>query len=184
MRNQISSSKKELTIIQHKITKVSSLTEVWECPLKGEKSLHATLTFKPDDIIASFGSKEILTEPNYLTVQLNEQEHILLTPEFLQYINHSCNPNVLFDTTNMVVTCLSQIEVGEEITFFYPSTEWSMAQEFDCHCGTQGCLGRIQGAAHLHPDILLTYHISDYIKQLVFEEVDYTNLTEQNVDKL
>ncbi len=184
MRNQISSSSEELTIIQHKITKVSSWAEVWECPLTGEKSLHATANFIPSDIISNFQAKEILTEPNYLTVQLNDQEHILLTPEFLQYINHSCAPNVFFNTTKKVVTCLKKISVGEEMTFFYPSTEWSMAQEFDCNCGTQGCLGRIQGAAHLHPDILLTYQISDYIKELVFEEDDYTNLTEQKVDKL
>lgn len=166
MSNQISSTKQELNTPQHQVTKVSSFAEVWECPLTGEKSLHATVTFKQGDIISPFGVKEILKEPNYLTLQLNEQEHILVNPECLRYINHSCDPKVLFDTTNMVVTCLSQIEVGEEITFFYPSTEWSMAQEFDCHCKTQRCLGRIQGAAHLHPDILQTHQLSDHIKQL------------------
>jgi hypothetical protein len=175
MSNQIFSTKEELNTPQHQVTKVSSFAEVWECPLTGEKSLHATVTFKPGDIISTFGAKEILPDPNYLTIQLNEQEHIRITPEFLQYINHSCHPNVFLDTTNMVVTCLNQIEVGEEMTFFYPSTEWSMAQEFDCHCGTQGCLGQIQGAAHLHPDVLQTYQLNDYIQQLVFEEVDYTN---------
>lgn len=24
---------------------------------------------------------------------------------------------------------------GQDITFFYPSTEWDMAQGFDCACG-------------------------------------------------
>ncbi|MBR8839241.1 MAG: SET domain-containing protein [Stigonema ocellatum SAG 48.90 = DSM 106950] len=180
MTNQIFSTKEELTTTQHKVTKVSSFAEVWECPLTGEKSLHATVNFIPGDIISNLKAKEILTYPNYLTVQLNEQEHILFTSEFLHYINHSCDPNVFFDTTKRVLTCLRKIEVGEEMTFFYPSTEWSMAQEFDCHCGTQGCLGRIQGAAHLPPAILQTFQISDYIKQLVFEEVDDTNLMADN----
>lgn len=156
---------KKLTDLQHKITKVSSIAEIWECPTTGNKSLHASVTFIPDEVIYTFGSKEILNEPNYLSMQLNEQEHIMLAPEFLQYINHSCNPNVFFNPTDLVVTCLRRIEVGEEMTFFYPSTEWSMAQPFDCDCKSQKCLGRIQGALHLHPAILQTYKLSNYIKQ-------------------
>ncbi|MEG4836978.1 SET domain-containing protein-lysine N-methyltransferase [Microcoleus sp. B9-D4] len=165
MTHIVFSHQKKLTEIQHKVTKVSSFAEVWECPTTGNKSLQATVSFAPGDIISIFRAKERLTEPNYLTVQLNEQEHIMLAPEFLQYINHSCNPNVFFDTTHRVLRCLSQIEVGEEMTFFYPSTEWCMAQTFDCDCKTQKCLGRIQGALHLHPAILQAYQLSDYIKQ-------------------
>lgn len=26
------------------------------------------------------------------------------------------------------------LKEGDELTFFYPSTEWSMAQPFDCLC--------------------------------------------------
>ncbi len=89
----------------------------------------------------------------------------MLAPEFLQYTNHSCNPNVFFDTTDFVLRCLTKIEVGEEMTFFYPSTEWCMAQTFDCECKTEKCLGDIQGALYLHPAILQTYKLSDYIKQ-------------------
>jgi hypothetical protein len=33
------------------------------------------------------------------------------------------------------------IEVGQELTFFYPSTEWDMAQGFECICGTATCRG-------------------------------------------
>ena len=172
MTNQTFSTNKDLTTPQYQVTKVSSFAEVWKCTLTSVKSLHATVTFNPGDIISTFGAKEILTEPNYLTMQLNNQEHILLTPEFFQYVNHSCEPNVFFDTTKNVVICLRKIDEGEEITFFYPSTEWSMAQEFDCHCGTQGCLGRIQGAAHLHPDILQKHQISKHIKKLVCQEIE------------
>jgi hypothetical protein len=165
MTEKIFSLKENLTNVKHKVTKVSAFAEVWECSLTGNKSLKATISFVSGDIIFAFGAKERLTEPTYLTVQLNEQEHILIAPEFLQYINHSCNPNVFFDTTDRVITCLRKIEAGEEITFFYPSTEWSMVQEFDCYCKTQKCLGRIQGALHLHPAILQAYQLSDYIKQ-------------------
>ncbi|MEO1431860.1 MAG: SET domain-containing protein-lysine N-methyltransferase [Cyanobacteria bacterium J06632_19] len=125
----------------------------------------------PGDTIADFGIKAHLEKPNYLTVQIDDTEHILLEPEFLQYINHSCDPNVFFDTTNMVVTCLKTIEVGEAMTFFYPSTEWSMAQGFDCFCGSENCLKKIQGAAHLSPDIIDNYRFSEHIrKKLEFRD--------------
>lgn len=35
---------------------------------------------------------------------------------------------------------------GEELTFFYPSTEWKFDREFECGCGEEGCLGMIGGA--------------------------------------
>lgn len=38
---------------------------------------------------------------------------------------------------------------GDELTFFYPSTEWDMAQPFDCHCGSENCLGKVRGASEL-----------------------------------
>lgn len=155
----------QLTNIQYKVTKASSFAEVWESPLTGDKSLHATVTFMPGEIVSAFRGKEILSKPNYLSVQLNEQGHMMLEPEFLQYINHSCDPNVFFDTTNMVVICLKKIELSEQMTFFYPSTEWSMDRGFDCLCGTEECLGHIQGSAHLQTNILKQYKLSDYIQQ-------------------
>jgi len=32
------------------------------------------------------------------------------------------------------------LKKGDDITFFYPSTEWDMAQGFDCNCGAKVCL--------------------------------------------
>lgn len=142
---------------------VAPFAEIWECPETGEKSLRSCVKFNPGDTIATFGIKDRVKEPNYLSVQIDDTEHILLDPEFLQYINHSCTPNVFFDTTNMVVTCLNKIDIGEAMTFFYPSTEWSMAQGFDCLCGSEQCLGKIQGAVYLSPDILKNYRLSEHI---------------------
>jgi hypothetical protein len=146
------------------ITRVSSIAEIWKCSLTDEKSLHTTVSFNQGDIICSFKVKQILLVPNYLTLQSNEREHLMLNPHFLHYINHSCTPNVFFDTTKMVLTSLRKIEVGEEMNFFYPSTEWDMIQPFDCRCGSEECLGCIQGAAYLRGDILSKYQLSDYVQ--------------------
>jgi hypothetical protein len=41
------------------------------------------------------------------------------------------------------------LKAGEELTFFYPSTEWNMNQGFDCFCGSKRCLGYIGGAKYM-----------------------------------
>ena len=132
-----------------------------------EKTLqHALRAARPiakDEVISAFSAREVLTEPNFLTVQTELGKHILLQPEHLQYTNHSCEPNVFFDTTKMEQVALRDISEGEELCVFYPSTEWEMAQPFHCHCGSKKCLNIIRGAANVHPAILNEYRIGDFI---------------------
>ncbi len=153
--------------------KVSLFAEIGECQTTGNKSLYATVEFKSGQVISNFGNKEIFDRPNYLTVQIgDDHQHIMLDPEFLQYINHSCNPNVFFDTQKRVVIALGNIEIGEEFTFFYPSTEWSMDRGFDCICQSENCLEYIQGASHLPPNVLKKYKLSQYIQQKLKKDDD------------
>ena len=129
----------------------------------GEKSLHATAFFDAGETICHFSAESILATATYLTVQTGEDKHITLHPEFLQYINHSCYPNVFFDTTTMELVALKEIQPGDELMFFYPSTEWEMTQPFDCFCGTKQCLHRIQGAAYLSDEETKRYRLTDFI---------------------
>ncbi len=131
----------------------------------GQKSLHAASHFYPGDVICPFSAGMTIPYPTYLTVQTGDDRHITLMPEFLQYINHSCDPTVFFDTTTMELICLKAMQPGDEFTFFYPSTEWEMAQPFVCNCGSPECLQVINGAAHLTPDTLGKYRITDFILQ-------------------
>ena len=73
--------------IAEKSTKVAPFAEIRECPTSGSKSLHATVEFMPGQEIGKFGAKEVLDKPNYLTLQISDREHIMLNPDFLQYIN-------------------------------------------------------------------------------------------------
>jgi len=142
---------------------ISPFAKIWENKETSAKSLHSTQTFSPGDIITQIKITKYVTQPNYLSVQIDEAKYIMLKPEYLQYINHSCDPNVFFDTKNMQVVCLKPIEVGDAMTFFYPSTEWSMTQPFDCLCGATQCLEKIQGAAYLAPDISKMYKLNEHI---------------------
>jgi len=132
--------------------------------VSGQKSLIATKKFKPGELISLFHAGTTSSRPTYLTVQVGDKKHITLQPEFLQYINHSCDPNAFFNTTTMELTCLKAMKPGDEFSFFYPSTEWNMAQPFDCYCGSPKCLHTISGASHIAPEILDTYKLTDYIQ--------------------
>jgi len=139
--------------------------DVMQNSITGEKSLHATAFFDAGELICGFEPEKISASPTYLTVQVDEDKHITLQPEFLQYINHSCNPNVFFDTANMELIALKEIQPGDELVFFYPSTEWEMDQPFDCFCGYHQCLHRIQGAAHLSEEEANKYRLTNFIQQ-------------------
>lgn len=133
--------------------------------VNNQKGFFANRSYKPGEMVAEFSAGDILSEPTYLTVQIGIDKHIMLQPEHLQYINHSCDPNVFFDTYTMQVVALRDIGEGDEMTFFYPSTEWDMSQPFTCLCGSANCLGEIRGAAHISPDIISRYKLTRFIQQ-------------------
>jgi len=131
----------------------------------GQNALFALRPYQPGEVIANFSAGTISAEPTYLTVQVGVGKHITLQPEFLQYINHSCNPNVFFNTTTMQLVALKELQPEEEMTFFYPSTEWKMTQSFSCYCGDAGCLGEIKGAAYLTKEAQEKFRLTDFIQQ-------------------
>src|SRR5207249_640197 len=128
----------------NKIISIHSIARIEENLATGQRSLHATKLFKKGETISLFSAERVLSSPTYLTVQKDDGVHIVLSPSFLQYVNHSCWPNSFFDTSKMQWVALKDINEGDEFNFFYPSTEWQMAQSFQCHCGAQNCLGTIQ----------------------------------------
>jgi hypothetical protein len=142
-----------------------SFAAVRENLVNNQKAFFAQRSYQPGDTVIGFSAKEILSEPSYLTVQVGIGKHIMLHPEHLQYINHSCAPNVFFDTYAMQIVALKPIAEGDEMTFFYPSTEWDMAQPFTCFCGSNNCLREIKGAAHTNPDVLNNYKLTRFIQQ-------------------
>ncbi|KAB5586059.1 hypothetical protein GE09DRAFT_1017034 [Coniochaeta sp. 2T2.1] len=126
--------------------------------------------------------------PTYATVQFGRDEHLNLNSDLL-YINHSCEPSLIFDTANLeVIAGPKGLKPGEELTaseptylgpehrsnllsqFFYPSTEWSMDQPFDCLCGTPTCRGRISGAKDMTDAQLAGLWINGHIRKLKEEQ--------------
>ncbi|MEO7120332.1 MAG: SET domain-containing protein-lysine N-methyltransferase [Ginsengibacter sp.] len=149
------------------LTKLShyGFASLYQNNVTGEKSLHATVSIRSEFIFSSFEAAETLAAPNKYTVQVNDDTHIILDPEYLQYMNHSCDPNVFFDTHNMQLSTLKDVAAGDELTFFYPSTEFAMASPFNCFCGANNCLHKIQGASYLSQEIIYRYKFTDFIMQ-------------------
>lgn len=146
-------------ISQHEFAEVREQTD------NGQKGLFACKKFNEGDVIINFSAAEMLSTPNYLTVQTGDNTHIILHPTFIQYINHHCDPNCFFDTTTMQLVALKNINEGDEFGFFYPSTEWNMQQPFQCHCGAISCIGEISGAAQLSNEQVKKYRLTNYIVQ-------------------
>ncbi|ETS78954.1 hypothetical protein PFICI_08807 [Pestalotiopsis fici W106-1] len=109
-------------------------------------------------------------EPTYATVQVDKNKHLNLNSDLL-YLNHSCEPSLIFDTANFnILVGPKGLQVGEELTFFYPSTEWEMAQPFDCFCGKATCRGRIAGAKDITPQQLAGLWINGHIRELIEQQ--------------
>lgn len=136
-----------------------------------QKMLRSLTAFQKEDTICSFEAEKTVQEPNYLTIQINIKQHIHLSPSYLQFINHSCDPNVFFDTVDMTLIAIKEIKAGDEFCFFYPSTELEMDQAFQCNCQTKKCIHEINGAAFINKDILSTYRLSPFIQESILTTI-------------
>lgn len=143
----------------------ADVAEIRIDPIRNHRSLYTRRAFRAEEVIVEFSARQILSVPNYLTIQIGEERHIELLPEYLECTNHSCDPNCFFDTTSMRLISTKAIEEGDELTFFYPSTEWEMDRAFQCTCGSENCIGIIQGAKYLSEGKLKQYRLTDFIEQ-------------------
>lgn len=109
---------------------------------------------------------QIRYAPTYTSVQLGVNLHI--EESHLASLNHSCDPNVLINLEALQLQAIRDIAVGEELSFFYPSTEWEMDAPFECLCQSPRCLRRIAGAKYLSIETLSQYTLNQHICIQIF----------------
>ena len=136
----------------------------------GQRCLKSQADFEPGDVLSQFSPRRHSDTASRMTVQVTEDHHVELGPTYLELINHSCDPNVFFDTHRWELVALKRIAPGDELCFFYPSTEWHMASPFECACGSSHCLGRISGAVRAPRAVLATHRLSLHIRRLLAVE--------------
>jgi len=61
----------------------------------------------------------------------------------VNFINHSCDPNLGYDGRDAIIA-LHGISAGEEIRMDYGTYSFSFDHEFTCTCGAWGCRGRVR----------------------------------------
>ncbi|CAE6373935.1 unnamed protein product [Rhizoctonia solani] len=135
--------------------------------------LLAVRSFKAGQIITRL-TGTTRTKKSWSSVQsgVEPEDHIELN-SVLVYVNHSCSPNTAFDLSSSNKAewnfrALRDVQPGEELTFFYPSTEWDMDQGFSCRCQAKNCLGYIGGAKDLsRGQVLERGFINSYISRLL-----------------
>ncbi|KIR51452.1 hypothetical protein I315_06151 [Cryptococcus gattii Ru294] len=131
--------------------------------------LVALRDFAPNGLIAPLTNISLAPEKAYSSVQFGTgpRDHLELNSDLL-FMNHSCSPTTEvhlppFRPNEWGVYATSKgLKKGESLEFFYPSTEWDMAQGFDCACGSDTCLGKINGAKYTS---LKELHARGYINQ-------------------
>jgi len=161
------------------------LLEVIDEPGAFASLTRSVVSLPPGTLLARIPMPPLtLAKKAYSSVQVSRTQHVELNCDFL-FTNHSCEPSVEFrvhgsdgafsidvrvaarrDSNGKVMG----LQRGDELTFFYPSTEWDMAQPFECNCGTGTCKKWIAGAKDMGMAKLHGLFLNDHIHELLEEQ--------------
>ena len=116
--------------IEEKATASLSLEEFWSLSREDRKNFYV--------YVWQFDT-DYLTGPK---ITHNKLEDIKMT-DAINFLNHSCDPNLAFDGP-LMVKAWRDIKSGEEFTYDYLTSETHPFYEpFDCHCGSKNCRKRL-----------------------------------------
>lgn len=59
------------------------------------------------------------------------------------------------------------LKVGEDLVWFYPSTEWESPRPFECLCGAERCIGMQRGSKFLERYVLEGYFVNEHVRLLM-----------------
>lgn len=72
-------------------------------------SLHANCAFAAAEIVLTFSLSEPQEKPHRYTIQCGRDQHAVLRPEFLRYMNHHYAPNLYLDMQSQCLLCLRDV---------------------------------------------------------------------------
>ena len=129
--------------------------------------------FRRGAVIYHISGYRVTEGATYQTIQVGRTRHIEELG-VIAYLNHSCQPNTVIDVERLDVLAARDIAAGEELNFFYPSTEWEMDRPFICLCGAPQCVRLVAGAKYMSIDTLSRYFINPHIREMIFETLAQT----------
>ncbi|MGB6044108.1 MAG: SET domain-containing protein [Pirellulales bacterium] len=77
-------------------------------------------------------------------VQIEEDQFLVSRPPWpdADYVNHACDPNAILQNAKTLVAA-RPIDVDEEITYDYATSDSSPYDDFTCRCGMSLCRGQV-----------------------------------------
>jgi hypothetical protein len=76
-------------------------------------------------------------------MQIGEDTFLEGKGDVVDFINHSCEPNVGFDPSGQYFVALRDLTKGEEVFFDYSTSEDEAGWSVPCSCGSVQCRGTI-----------------------------------------
>lgn len=103
--------------------------------------LLAQTSFIAGEIVIDFSASEQLDSPSRLTIDMGDHH---IDHPMGRYINHSCKPTTKVCHTTKSLVTITTVKLGDEITFNYLESEKIITAPFDCNCGSDDCVGRVE----------------------------------------
>ena len=136
------------------------------------RSLISKRAYTKGELICEIPTEKVVNKANRFTVQIGRDKHTDVGK--LAALNHSCDPNVILDTENLLMYACRDIEKGEELSFFYPATEWEMDAPFICLCGAANCIHVVAGARFLPLSTLENHYLNTHIREMMIALLNHT----------
>jgi len=138
------------------------------------KSLISKRAYAKGELICEIPTEKVVNKADRYTVQIASDKHTDVGK--LAALNHSCDPNVILETDKLLMYACKDIEKGDELSFFYPSTEWEMDAPFICLCGAANCIHVVAGARFLPLSVLENHYLNKHIREMATELMNKTEL--------
>ena len=136
------------------------------------RSLVTKQAYAKGEIICEIPTEKLFDKANRYTVQIAQDKHTEVGK--LSALNHSCDPNVILDTERLIMIARRDVDQGEELSFFYPSTEWEMDAPFICLCGSSNCIHVVAGARFLPLSTLENHYLNRHIREKMIQLLNNT----------
>ncbi len=140
--------------------------------------VYAKLAIEKGELISLWGGRIVHTSdldstmPRFTqrVLQIDEELYLLTTEEEepTDCFNHSCDPNLGF-SGQIGLVAMRDIQAGEELTFDYAMSDGSPYDEFNCHCGSSKCRGKVTGSNWKLPELWDRYrgYFSPYLARRI-----------------
>lgn len=146
-------------------------------PEKGGWGVYAVAPIQKGELLVLWGGRifhvsQLNRDDPYFTqtVLQIDDEFYLLSEELepADYFNHSCDPNAGF-FGQIGLVAMREIQPGEEVCFDYAMCDGSPYDEFECHCGSPHCRGRVTGDDWRRPELWERYdgYFSPYLQRRI-----------------